>query len=95
MAASTVVADDRDRVGQQRHLAGTLDRHRHLVLVLCAVARDAPRLDLAAVGHELAQAGRILVVDVGAVLLAELAVLALRLASVVSHVLYRLLPLVP
>jgi hypothetical protein len=50
------------------------------VLVLRAGASDATRLDLATVGHELAEELHILVVDVLGLLLAELAVLATRLA---------------
>ena len=44
-------------------------------------AGDAARLDLAPVGHELAEHLRVLVVDELAVVLAELAVLAPRLAG--------------
>src|SRR6476469_3458384 len=68
-------------VGQQSELAGVLDRDRNVALVLHAVAGDPTRADLAAVGDELAQEGRVLVVDVGHLLLAELAKLLLRLAE--------------
>src|SRR3954463_5036522 len=68
------------RVGQQCHLAGVLDRDRHVTLVLDAVAGHPPRADLAAIGDELAEQGGVLVVDTGRLLLAELANLLLRLA---------------
>src|SRR3954470_16557336 len=69
------------RVGQQRHLAAVLDGDRDVALVLRTVARHAPGADLAAVGDELPQQVGVLVVDVGALLLAEGAHLLLRLAS--------------
>ena len=50
------------------------------MLVLRAGASDTARLDLAAVGHVLAKELGVLVVDVLDTLLAELAVLATRLA---------------
>src|SRR6476619_7869470 len=68
-------------VGQQRELAGVLDRDRDVALVLHAVAGHATRADLAAVGDELAEQGGVLVVDVGHLVLAELANLLLRLAE--------------
>jgi hypothetical protein len=52
------------------------------MLMLRAGASDATRLDLATVGHVLAQELGILVVDEIDVLLAELTVLATRLALV-------------
>src|ERR1700709_129018 len=66
-------------VGQQGHLAAVLHGHGDVTLVLAAVAADAARTDLAAVGDELPQQGRVLVVDVGRLVLAELADLLLRL----------------
>src|SRR5664279_369952 len=71
----------RGRVGQQSHLAGVLHRDGDVALVLDAVARHPARPDLAAVGDELAQEGGVLVVDVGHLLLAELANLLLGLAE--------------
>src|SRR4051812_494307 len=70
----------RARVGQQRHLTGVLDRGGDVALVLGAVPRHPAGADLAAVGDELAQQRRVLVVDVGEFLLAEQANLLLRLA---------------
>src|SRR3954467_10175954 len=69
------------RVGQQRHLAAVLDGDRDVALVLGAVAGHPTGADLAAVGDELPQQVGVLVVDVGALLLAEGAHLLLRLAS--------------
>src|SRR3954466_8331291 len=69
------------RVGQQRHLAAVLDGDRDVALVLRAVAGHPTGADLAAVGDELPQQVGVLVVDVGALLLAEGAHLLLRLAS--------------
>src|SRR3712207_2891974 len=66
-----------DHVGQQRHLAGALDGRGGLALVLRAEARNPSRADLAAVRDEPAQHVIVLVVDVGDVLLAEDARLAL------------------
>src|SRR3712207_2230292 len=66
-----------DHVGQQRHLAGALDGRGGLALVLRAQARYPSRADLAAVRDEPAQHVVVLVVDVGHVLLAEDARLAL------------------
>src|SRR4051794_41348886 len=68
-------------VGQQRHLAAVLHGHGDVTLVLAAVAADAAGTDLAAVGDELPQQGRVLVVDVGRLVLAELADLLLGLAN--------------
>src|ERR1700712_3200132 len=71
----------RRRVGQERDLAGVLDRDGDVALVLHAVAGHATGADLAAVGDELAQQGGVLVVHVGHLLLAELTDLLLRLAK--------------
>src|SRR4051795_181205 len=71
----------RRRVGQQGHLAGVLDRDGDVALVLDAVAGDPAGTDLAAVGDELPQQGGVLVVDVGRLVLAELADLLLGLAN--------------
>src|SRR3954467_10610889 len=68
-------------VGQQRELAGVLDRERDVPLVLDAVAGDPTGADLAAVGDELAEQRGVLVVDAGRLLLAELANLLLGLAN--------------
>src|SRR6202000_824433 len=71
----------RARVGQQRHLAGVLDRRGDIPLVLRAVAGNPPRADLAAVGNELPQQTGVLVVHVGDLLLAENADLLLGLTN--------------
>src|SRR5690242_18728073 len=68
-------------VGQQGHLAAVLHGRRDVALVLGAVAADPAGPDLAAVGDELAEQRRVLVVDVGDLLLAEHADLLLRLAQ--------------
>src|ERR1700709_2072119 len=68
-------------VGQQGHLAAVLHGHGDVALVLAAVAADAAGTDLAAVGDELPQQGRVLVVDVGRLVLAELADLLLGLPN--------------
>src|SRR3954467_8039754 len=68
-------------VGQQGDLAGVLHCDRHVALVLDAVAGDPAGADLAAVGDELPQQRRVLVVDVGRLVLAELADLLLDLAN--------------
>ena len=77
-AALVVAAGDGGRVGRQGHLAGPLDGHGDLALVTPAGAGDAARLDLAAVAHEAAQGGDVLVVDLVDLLLAEGAVAASR-----------------
>ena len=79
-ATAAAAGDHGNGVGQERHLASTLDGVRDVVLVLRAGASDAARLDLAAVGHVLAEELSVLVVDELSLLLAELAVLATRLA---------------
>src|SRR5215211_3208686 len=68
-------------VGQQRHLAGALDRDRHLALVAPARARDAPRADLALLRDVAPQLVVVLVVDFLDLLAAEVAVLAPRAAE--------------
>src|SRR3954447_18464903 len=68
-------------VGQQRHLAAVLHRDGNVTLVLRAVARHPTCADLAAVGDELAQQRRVLVVDGGRLLLAEDTDLLLGLAK--------------
>src|SRR4051794_18936560 len=78
---SSVSSARRGRVRQQSHLASVLDRDGDVALVLDTVARDPARPDLAAVGDELAQQGGVLVVDVGHLVLAELADLLLGLAE--------------
>src|SRR3954451_12340931 len=62
-AAADALGGGLGRVGQQRELTGALDGGRDLVLVPAAGAGDATRPDLAALGHEPAQAGDVLVVD--------------------------------
>src|SRR5947209_5596119 len=52
-----------DGVGQQGDVAAALDGGRHLALVQGAVARDAAGDDLAALGDEVLEVGRVLVVD--------------------------------
>src|SRR5512139_4153769 len=59
--------------GDQRHDARLLDLHRQLPLVLRAVPGDAPRDDLAALGDELLDHVRVLVVDLEFLLRAEAA----------------------
>src|SRR5690349_25161341 len=71
----------RGGVGEQRHLAAVLHGGRDVALVLAAVAAHAAGTDLAAVGDELAQQRRVLVVDVRRLVLAELADLLLGLAQ--------------
>src|SRR5260221_13857399 len=68
-------------VGQQRHLAGVLDRGSDVALVLAAVAGHPTSADLAAVGDELAQQAGVLVVHVVDLLFAEDADLLLDLAN--------------
>src|SRR4051794_23571188 len=53
------------RIGEQRELAGALDRAGDLALVATAGAGDAARADLAALGDEPAQRADVLVVDLG------------------------------
>src|SRR5690606_1713783 len=69
--------------GEQRHLAGVLDGPGHILLLLRAVARDAPRPDLRSVGHEAPQQVHVLPIDVVDVLDAEDAGLLLGPAGVV------------
>src|SRR5918995_1083573 len=59
VAILAVVAD----VGQQRDLAGPLDRRRDLVLVPAAGAGDPARADLSAVGDVLLQGRDVLLVE--------------------------------
>src|SRR6187551_109102 len=60
-------------VGNERQLAGALQRDLQLALPLGARAREAPRLDLAALRDELHQQPHVLVVDVVDLLRPELA----------------------
>src|SRR5437868_6387420 len=69
------------RVRQQGYLTGVLDRGRNVALVLGAVAGYPAGTDLSAVGNELPQQSRVLVVDVGDLVVAEQANLLLRLAQ--------------
>src|SRR5215211_6349434 len=71
----------RARVGQQRHLPAVLHRGGDIALVLAAVAGHPAGPDLAAIGDELPQQRRVLVVDVCGLVLAERANLLLRLAQ--------------
>src|SRR5713101_8483124 len=52
-----------DGVRQERQVAAALDGGGHFALVPRAVARDAAGDDLAALGDEVLQVGRVLVVD--------------------------------
>src|SRR5215212_11890810 len=72
-------------VGQQRHFAGALYRGRGLALVLRAETRDPAGPDLAAVRGEPPEHVVVLVINVGYVLLAEHARLALGRASTRSR----------
>src|SRR5258707_1395449 len=63
-------------IRDERDLAGALDRRLQLALVLGAGAGNAPRQDLAALGHERPDQLHILVVDVVDLVRAELADLA-------------------
>ena len=83
VAPRAAVGDHGHGVGHERHGPRALDGVLDHVLVLAARARDPARLDLAAVGHVLAQELRVLVVDVVNPVLAELADLAAGLALVV------------
>src|ERR1700750_1109396 len=76
---SSVSSASRRGVGQQRDLTRVLHRDGDVTLVLHAVAGDPARTDLATVGDELAEQRGVLVVDVGHLVLAELADLLLRL----------------
>src|SRR6478609_6388896 len=69
-----LLSSDRER--HQRDHAGALDRDAHLALVLGAVPRDAARNDLAAIGDEVLQGLRVLVVDRHVLVGAEAADLA-------------------
>src|ERR1043166_8955972 len=60
-------------VRQQGHRAGALDGVGELALVARAAARDPARDDLAALGHQAAQAAHVLVVDEIHLVSAELA----------------------
>src|SRR5919107_5967057 len=66
-----------DHVRQKRHLPGALDRGRSLALVLRTEAGDPTSPDLAAIRDEPPQQIVVLVVNVGNVLLAKHARLAL------------------
>src|SRR6478672_4287752 len=81
MSFIVLMSARRRGVGQQCHLAAVLHGHGDVTLVLAAVAADAAGTDLAAVGDELPQQRRVLVVDVGRLVLAELADLLLDLAD--------------
>src|SRR5213080_1404764 len=61
---SFIGSPGRRGVGQQSHLAGVLDRLGDLALLLRGDAGDPAGADLAAVGDELAEQVRVLVVDV-------------------------------
>src|SRR5471032_2690326 len=63
-------------VRNQRDLPGALDRRLQLALVLRAGSGNAPRQDLAALGHERPDELHVLVVDVVDLVRAELADLA-------------------
>src|SRR5512134_3439390 len=76
MSFTGVSSGAQDRVGQDREHAGALHRLRDLALVLRAVAADAPRDDLAALGEEVLQLALVLVVDLEGLVGAEAAHLA-------------------
>src|SRR6478672_7630262 len=63
-------------IRDERDLPGALDRRLQLALMLGAGAGDAPRQDLAALGHERTDQLDVLVVDVVDLVRAELADLA-------------------
>lgn len=63
-------------VWQQSHLTSTLYSDSKLPLVLSAGSRDTARNDLAVGGNELLQQLNILIVDIGDVILGEIAYLA-------------------
>src|SRR5215468_2348366 len=71
----------RDREGQKRDGARSLDGERHLALVARAVARDAPGNDLAAIADEVLQRLRVLVIDDDGLVRAELANALARAAA--------------
>src|SRR6476469_6858690 len=81
MSFIVLMSARRRGVGQQGHLAAVLHGHGDVTLVLAAVAADAASTDLAAVGDELPQQRRVLVVHAGRLVLAELADLLLDLAD--------------
>ena len=63
-------------VWQQSHLTSTLYSDSKLTLILSAGSRDPARNDLAVGGNELLQKLNILIVDIGDVILGEIAYLA-------------------
>lgn len=71
---------------QQCDIARPLDCHSHLALMLCTVARDAARQDLAALRRETAKLCNILVIDMLNLVYAKRADLSARpSASVTSY----------
>src|SRR6478735_2024150 len=56
---------------QESDVTSALDRDRHFTLVLGAHARDATGHDLAAIGHEVPEHARVLVIDDGGGVRAE------------------------
>src|SRR5271163_3139788 len=62
-AAAIDVTAALEHIREQRELAGPLDRRGDLALVAPTGAGDATRADLALLGHEPAQAGHVLVVN--------------------------------
>ncbi len=79
-STSTAAGDHGNDVGDKGHLASALDSVRNVMLMLRAGASYTTGLDLATIGGVLAKELDVLVVDVRDILLAELAVLATRLA---------------
>src|SRR5439155_10702410 len=71
----------RHRERHQRDHARALDGDADLALVLRAIARDAPRDDLAAIGDEVFEGLRIFVIDIDVLIGAEPANLAARKAA--------------
>src|SRR5262249_42799152 len=74
----------RDRERHEGDHARALDGQRHLALVLGAVAADATRNDLAAVGDEVLERLRVLVVDEDLLVGAEAADLSAREAALAA-----------
>src|ERR1700749_4306033 len=81
MGQSSPASTSRAGVGEQRHLAGVLDRRRDVALVPGAVPCHPAGTDLATVGDVLAKQARVLVVHVADLLVTERADLLLGLAQ--------------
>ncbi len=57
--------------GENRDIARSLDRRRHLSLVLRTVARDSPGDDFTPLGDEVSQDPRVLIIDIQLLIGAE------------------------